>query len=336
MSVLNITNGDGAGNLLRASSVVGDILPWRDPMHHGPFPAGLDLSELSVVRADYLSGPTEDPSAARHDFEARDAHLRVAGRYTEIVLWFEHDLLDQLQILQLLDWFLDVGFDRTKLTLVCIDRFDGVPDFRGLGNLTPAQVASLWDKRQPVTCDQLKLARAGWQAFRSPDPRDLQRFTTCDLAALPFLGPALRRHLEDYPWRSDGLTRTERQILKLIADGISAPGRIFVENMNLEDVLFMGDWSTFRHIDQLCQAKTPLLQCAPGPEFQYPPKMVIARDDFLAQRLTLSESGRSVLSGTAHASDMIERDMWLGGVHLRSDRPLWMWDDDNDQLELVP
>ena len=106
--------------------------------------------------------------------------------------------------------------------------------------------------------------------------------------------------------------------------------------MNLEDVLYMGDWSTFRHIDQLCQAKTPLLRCAPGPEFQYPPKMVIARDDFLAQRLTLSETGRSVLSGQAHATDMIERDMWLGGVHLRSDRPLWMWDDDNDQLELVP
>ena len=336
MLVLNITNGDGAGNLLKASSVSGDVLPWRDPMHHGPFPAGLSLSELSVVRADYLSEPTADPSAARHGFEARDAHLRDADRYDEIVLWFEHDLLDQLQLLQLLDWFLDVGFDRTKLTLVCIDRFDGVPEFRGLGNLTPEQVASLWQTRRPITTMQLKLARAGWQAFRSPDPRDLERFTTRDLTALPFLRRALRRHLQEYPWRRDGLTRTERQILELVDDGISAPGRVFVENMNREDVLFMGDWSTFRKIDLLCQAKQPLLHCAPGPEFQYPPKMTIAREDFLAQSLTLTEIGLSVLSGNAHATDMIERNLWLGGVQLRSKQPLWMWDDDNDRLELVP
>ena len=161
MSVLNITNGDGAAQLLQASSVDGDILPWRDPMHHGPFPAGLGLPELSVIRADYLSGPDDDPSAARQGFQQRDDQLRDANRYDEVVLWFEHDLLDQLQILQLLDWFLGVDFDRTKLAFICIDRFDGVPDFRGLGNLTPEQVATLWDVRRPVTRDQLDLARAG-------------------------------------------------------------------------------------------------------------------------------------------------------------------------------
>ncbi len=335
MSVLNITNGDGAAELLQASTVDGDILPWRDPMHHGPFPTGLGLSELSVIRADYLSGPHNDTSAARRSFQERDDQLRNANRYDQIVLWFEHDLLDQLQILQLLDWFLEVDFDRTKLAIVCIDRFDGVPDFRGLGNLTPEQVATLWDVRRPVTRDQLHLARGGWRAFRSPDPRDLERFLMQDLSGLPFLGRALRRHLQDYPWLKDGLTRTERQILELVADGTSAPGLIFVENMNQEDVLFMGDWSTYRHIDLLCRAKSPLLNCAPDPEFQCPPQMTIPREDFLAQRLTLSEYGRRVLAGDARATDMIERDIWLGGVRLRSDQPLWMWEDDNDRLELI-
>jgi hypothetical protein len=30
--------------------------------------------------------------------------------------------------------------------------------------------------------------------------------------SLPFLAAALRRHLEEFPWTTDGLSRTERQI----------------------------------------------------------------------------------------------------------------------------
>ncbi len=44
---LHITNGDGVGNVLDACTIAGDVLPWRDPMHHGPFPAGLDLDAAS-------------------------------------------------------------------------------------------------------------------------------------------------------------------------------------------------------------------------------------------------------------------------------------------------
>jgi hypothetical protein len=54
-------------------------------------------------------------------------------------------------------------------------------------------------------------ARAAWTAFRSPDPRNLE---TVKIAALPFLAAALRRHLEEFPWTTDGLSRTERQILQ--------------------------------------------------------------------------------------------------------------------------
>ena len=102
---LHITNGDSAANILKESTIRGDVLPWRDPMHHGPFPADLDLASLSKVRARYLAGPGFDAAEVERDFQLRDEHLRGATQYDRIVLWFEHDLLDQLQILQLLDWF---------------------------------------------------------------------------------------------------------------------------------------------------------------------------------------------------------------------------------------
>ena len=47
---LHITNGDSAAAIIEASSVDGEILAWRDPMHHGPFPANTDLAEISLIR----------------------------------------------------------------------------------------------------------------------------------------------------------------------------------------------------------------------------------------------------------------------------------------------
>jgi hypothetical protein len=101
----HITNGDSAANILKQSRVSGDVLPWRDRMHHGPFPAGLDIDEVSDIRARYLAGPQLHDAEVVRDFRLRNEHLRATARYGEVVLWFEYDLLDQLQILQLLDWF---------------------------------------------------------------------------------------------------------------------------------------------------------------------------------------------------------------------------------------
>ena len=37
-----------------------------------------------------------------YGFEKRDAQIRKASDFQEIVFWFEHDLFDQLQLLQIL------------------------------------------------------------------------------------------------------------------------------------------------------------------------------------------------------------------------------------------
>lgn len=332
MTDLHVTNGDGAADGLKASAVTGDVLPWRDPMHHGPFPGDLDHDDLSALRSKYLASSNTDD--ALRDFRLRDAHLKAAGKYDRVILWFEHDLLDQLQILQLLDWFARTDLGDTKLDLICIDRFNGIEPFHGLGQLDPDQLASLYGLRQPVTAAQLKLAKAGWSAFRSPDPRDLIAFMATDLRPLPFLHAALVRHLEEYPWWKTGLTRTERQILTLAASGIQAPGQLFLKNMELETVLFIGDWETFSHIAELCAGSHPLLHCEPDGKFHYPPELDISPEAFRNQRLRLTGTAEQVLSGDRDAFDLIQRDQFLGGVHLHTGQPMWAWDAGNKSLRL--
>ncbi len=142
-NTLHITNGDGAGSLLKTANIEGDVLPWRDTMQSGPFPRGMSLEEHSKIRAEYFSGPAMPVSDVTRDFEIRDEHLKAFKNYEEVILWFEHDLLDQLQILQILNFFSGVDLKETKLSIICINEYQGIDPFRGLGQLTPEQIETL-------------------------------------------------------------------------------------------------------------------------------------------------------------------------------------------------
>ena len=155
-----------------------------------------------------------------------------------------------------------------------------------------------------------------------------------DLSSLPYMRAALQRFREEFPWTSDGLSRTERQIVTLVGQGVSKPGEIFVKNMDLEEALFIGDWTTFHHIADLCGGPTPLLKCRPHDTFRYPPVNEVTRDALLQQRLSLTKLGRGVLQGVADSYTGPNRDDWLGGIHLKSGAPMWMWDTHQSQLVL--
>src|SRR5205823_3070163 len=104
--MLHITNGESVVQGFREGSISGSYLSWNDILHDGAVPAVPTLTELSDVRAQVLgrlgAGSYEQ---VRAGFAARDQVLADSHTHDEIVLWFEHDLYDQLQLLQLLDWF---------------------------------------------------------------------------------------------------------------------------------------------------------------------------------------------------------------------------------------
>src|SRR5438067_6848368 len=101
--LLHVTNGESAGNTLRQTSLGGAVLPWQDVLHEGPVPAG-PRSELLRLRAEFLSAcGWGSKRALLASLERRDRQLVEGLRDgVEVVLWFEHDLYDQLQLLDTL------------------------------------------------------------------------------------------------------------------------------------------------------------------------------------------------------------------------------------------
>src|SRR3989442_7760882 len=238
-AVLHITNGDSAVAVL-ACAVEGELLPWRDVLHEGPVHAGLPLDALSRRRAAFItSAGWGSLSDVEKQLAGRDAILRDAARHDAVVLWFEHDLYDQLQLIQLLDWF--AAHPHPNLSLVSEAEY--------LGTMTPARAADLFAQRKPVSAAQLAAGSSAWGAFGSPDPRSI---SIAFVQELPFLAAALFRLLEEFPWTSDGLSRLERQALQALRDGPLEFRELFARaHHRREEPVFLGDAALLWHLSRL-------------------------------------------------------------------------------------
>jgi hypothetical protein len=297
--MLNITNGDSAVHVMRTAGIEGDYLPWRDLLHEGPVPAGLTLEELSNVRAKFIADcGWGDFNEIMPMFRERDGALRDFREHERTLLWFEHDLYDQTQLLQLLAWFAGQDLSGADLRLICTDHY--------LGELSPHQLASLAGREQPVTEAMLDLARRGWEAFTSADPTDIERLIGEDTGALPFLAGALVRHLEQFPSVANGLCRTELQILDAVNSGAGTFGRVFAATQRMEERVFMGDTALWRYIEGLADGARPLLTLGER------------SGEAFSRTVAPTPVAAEVLAGAADWIALNGIDRWLGGTHLRA------------------
>ena len=328
--MLHITNGDAAVERMRDGGLRGEYLPWRDVLHDGPVPYTGTLKELSEIRVRHLaaSGNGEEALIAA-EFAHRDAQLSRYEWFEEIVFWFEHDLYDQLQLLQVLDW---MGHQPklAPVSLIVIGTYPGIDRFVGLGQLSPEQLVGLLEMRIPATPEHFAAAIEGWHAFRQPDPTGLARMLEQDVPALPFLRGAVLRLLEELPSVTNGLSRTERTALGIVSQGIAHPAEIFAELQSLEQRPWLGDWSFWKILADLTQGAEPLLETADRRRFRHPP-MQLDGPDFNEQALQLTRAGREVLENRRDALRLRPIDRWLGGTHLQRGA-IWRWNEEKLQL----
>lgn len=316
-SILNITNGDSAVNIMQEAGIPGVFLPWRDVLHEGPVPAGLSLDELSELRAQYIiEQGWGEPEAIRTSFIERDNVLKAFEKHEKILLWFEHDLYDQLQIVQILDWFSQRPFINTELTMICTDQY--------LGMMAPGEMKALARHEKPISGDQLQLSNKAWTAFRSTTPERWRELLETDTSALPFLEGAIIRLLEEYPSCSNGLSRTAQQALTIIRHGEQRPGKLFGLYQKTEERKFMGDTSFWGILQELLTSNPPLLKL--------PDNMKLTLPAVPGLTLAITPMGRKVLDGEKDWLDVMELDRWIGGVHLRSNN-VWRWDGRSRLLE---
>jgi hypothetical protein len=325
---LHVTNGESAGNTLRQAALGGAVLPWQDALHVGPIPA-LPRDELLRTRARFLADcGWGRQQALLSSLERRDEQLLDALHDdAHVVLWFEHDLYDQLQLLDVLTL---AHTAEAAPELIVIGSFPGKPSFSGLGELTARELESLWPSRRPAEPAALEAAAGAWAALQAPEPTALVEWATHENAHLPFLAPALQRLLEELPAPTNGLSRTERHALEAIDAGARTPPAAFVAAQRLEDAPFLGDTWFYRSLSTLGQGTSRLLETDAGTPLPPPPPLS-DNQLFVRLQLRLTPAGERTLRGKADRVELLGIDRWIGGTHLRPEIT-WRWHPTKNRL----
>jgi hypothetical protein len=288
--MLHITCGDFAAEELRRAGMADEVLPWRDVLHEGPVPLDVTGRELRQIRADFIA------SCGWGDYEEVLGSLDERDRLVQqsaadgAVLWFEADLYDQLQLLEVVSLLRGLGVAP-----------ESVLAFRGAG-FSGLDADGLRKELQPLDAATMRVAAEAWRAFRSPDPSGLARFAAEGVGSLPYAGEAVARLLEEYPGVGDGLSRLERVMLEAASSGAVSGAALFKAVSRQEERPFFGDWPCWLVASRLMSGPEPVLA---GGEGNFPDRMV-----------RLTKAGERTLSGGSDWMRTGGRGRWIGGVRL--------------------
>ncbi|MFN0101330.1 MAG: DUF1835 domain-containing protein [Bryobacteraceae bacterium] len=231
--MVHVTNGDAVAEKLRRWAGEPRLIVWRDILHEGPVRAGLSLEELSAERRAWLAANgfgTEDR------FTERDRQLRRLVARDSLWLWFEDDLYDQLQLLQVLDFLHHEDLTASPHFIIDIPR-----------TLAVEQMAGLAANKTRVTPQMIDTAVRAWAAFTSPGRAAIPALLETDLSALPHLRPAMERLLQHTPENN----RVEQTIVAILANGGQTARQLFERYQETEERPFLGDTTFYWYLNRL-------------------------------------------------------------------------------------
>ncbi|MDF2835699.1 MAG: sigma-70 family polymerase sigma factor, partial [Paenibacillus sp.] len=327
-----IVNGDSVGEKLKESGMDGDILVWREVYTAGPVYRDMADADSRKERASFMELALGVPGKEYIAIcEAQESALQAAGAHEEILLWFEHDLFDQTMLSRLLYSLSYCDLGETKINLLNIDSFPGMPNFRGLGELSAEQLRALEGSKRRLSLEELKVGREIWRRYASPDLSDHIPLAQRDWPKLPFMRQAMQAHLSRLPSSSTGLGIIEQTTLEAVAGGIQGPIELFEHVGSRLHLLGMGDLEYWHRLKLMIESPFPLLRMAGDTDF---PDFRQPSPGFRSSDFALTELGRQALAGQSLGTGIHPSDIWLGGFRLCGGTQ-WRWDRSRGEAVLL-
>ncbi len=239
---------------------------WCDILYDGPRKPGWPADDILLARASFLESTTGGGLGRELILETlRKQYEKLVGAQTsdDIILWFDACLLDQTMLCHILTCMRIKGLGTAEL--ICVDAFPGIKPFDGLGQLSPEQLASIYDSRQNVTEVQFDFAERVDRAFALQDQSEFVDLARLRNAPLPWVPAAAARWLREQPDEATGLGHLEQLALQAVHSGLKTPGEIFTY-AKTHDVhpIFWGDATLWAKINNLA-TRTPALVRLDGP-----------------------------------------------------------------------
>jgi len=270
-NTLHITSGDGVGGNLAKAGLGGEILVWHDILYDGPRNPGWLTEETLDARALFLEQATGGgltQAFVRTTLVAQYQRLAAISATTPIVLWFDACLFDQSMLAHILTCLDGRGIRQAEL--LCVDAFPGIVPYDGIGQLKPAQLASLFSRRLPITKEQFSYAHVVDRAFALQNMLLLTELARASSAPLPWVPAAAARWLQEQPDAETGLGRLDQLILNALRTGSQTPAEIYkTVSASERHPQFWGDTTLWAKINGLAERKPPRVRIE-GPAARLP------------------------------------------------------------------
>ena len=242
----HILNGDFALELWRQCGFTGQSLVWRETYLEGPLPETEDLRVFWAARAEFLSHFVEladmDKSTIYRHLQRMDEAILGLPDKSTLRLWFDSCIFDQTILMRILYLLNRNKADVTVFLNSCDSSCLVKEDFKEGDS-----------KRVQLLPHDFEVAEEAWIHFIRKDAEGLMQLIEREhFERMLKMKVALLRCIDEIP-DSRGLTRTQRQILKLIADGHHSFIEIFKGLDAFEEFPFLGDTACQRQLDYLVQ-----------------------------------------------------------------------------------
>ncbi|WP_299754766.1 DUF1835 domain-containing protein [uncultured Pontibacter sp.] len=288
LATLHIINGDASLPAFAAANLPGQVLVWREVLSEGPVFYTLPEPEFWQKRQEFITDAYCEPSN-KYKEKVLDEVQKLEGieAFFEVVLWFDADLMCQINLLYLLQ---RLQRNKPSLLTVCTPGKG-----QNIGNMQPQELQNLFDERQQLGEEELQQAASLWQLYASPHPLDLQLHLQQIAIVFPHLEHALQLHLLRFPSCTYGLSQPEQMLLQIIQSGASSIKEVMQQ--------FWQQDPGYGFADVQLQQILACLQ----------PDLVKSKEP-----LSLSFFGERVLEGFAAFTP---KKRWLGGMEINGSCP---------------
>jgi hypothetical protein len=262
-SILHITNGDITTNYLKKLNFSGSFITWREMLSEGRTTSDIGSEHFWKNRFDFLKSSYNISKKKFIDYTLKEyRNLCKEKEQDEIVLWFEHDLFCQINMLAVISWLKRYRHGY-QITLVCSGKLKGASKTFGISQLKEEVVHKYFKNRVTLKQDDIEYADYIWQLYCSDSPLRLETvYKFNPMSPFQHLATAIEAHLQRFPSIENGLNKVENTILETACHQNFTSKKALVQQLiNDEKVYGFGDLQyeyNINTIDKLFSSFNPV------------------------------------------------------------------------------
>jgi hypothetical protein len=300
LPTLHILNGDASLPAFKVADLPGQVLVWREILASGPAVYSMPQESFWQLRKHYI---TDTFRVSEEDYNEKVLNelikLENASYFFEVVLWFDKDMVCQVNLLYLLYKLFQ---NRPAVISVCTSAHGS------LGFKKHEELQHLFEHRSMLQEADLEQATLLWKLYAGPDPIALQLYIQENTLYSQHLQQALLLHLQRFPAQNSYLGKSQELLLRSAENGASTLTDIQKSFWQQDPGFGFGDWELKAILKELS------------------PELIRISES----EITLTESGKMVLANqTKFRKNMI---YWLGGVQVEQQNPSFCFNSITNQL----